>query len=187
MDLTEAIRTRRSVGAFTDQPVNPALVQELVDTAVWVPNHKMTEPWRFAFLNGDAIHRYASIRRDMALESLSTQDEDTRRQAGEGTYQKFAVIPAYLAVIMKQSQNSEIREEDYASCCCLTQNFLLLAWERGLGTSWKTFKSDKRLRALLELADDEIVVAWLHLGYPVSVPVPASRANTHERFALLTR
>lgn len=186
MDLAEAIRTRRSVGAFTDQAVDPALVQELIDTAVWVPNHKMTEPWRFAFLSGDAVHRYASIRRDMLLENLPAQDEDTRRRAGEGTYQKFATVPAYLGVIMKQNPNPEIREEDYAACCCLTQNFLLLAWERGLGTTWKTFKVDRRLRHLLELAEDEIVVAWVQLGYPVSVPVPAPRANVHERFTLVT-
>jgi nitroreductase len=187
MDLAEAIRTRRSVGAFTDQAVDPALVQELIDTAVWVPNHKMTEPWRFVFLSGEGVKRYASIRRDMALEGVPAQDEETRRQAGEGTYQKFAIIPSYLGVIMKQHENPEIREEDYAACCCLTQNFLLLAWERGLGTSWKTFKRDARLRVLLDLADDEIVVGWLHLGYPVSVPVPTPRAAVHERFTLLSR
>ena len=104
MDLAHAIRTRRSVGAFTDQAVDPALVQELIDTAVWVPNHKMTEPWRFVFLSGEGVKRYASIRRDMALEGVPAQDEVTRRQAGEGTYQKFAIIPAYLGVIMKRAR-----------------------------------------------------------------------------------
>ncbi len=187
MDLTEAIRTRRSVGEFTDQAVDPALVQELIDTAVWVPNHKMTEPWRFVFISGEGVHRYASIRRDMTLETLPTQDEEKRRLAGEGAYQKFATVSAYLGVVMKQSENPETREEDYASCCCLTQNFLLLAWERGLGTIWKTFKYDARLRALLQLADDEIVVGWIHLGYPVSVPVPAPRAAIHERFTFVSR
>lgn len=185
MELAEAICTRRSVGAFTDQPVAPELVLELLDTAVWVPNHRLTEPWRFALLTGDSATRYAEIRRDMALDACALEDEAARRQVGEGTYQKFSGIPAFLAVIMQQSDNPEIREEDYAATCCLVQNFLLLAWERGLGTSWKTFKRDPRLRALLALADDETVVGWLHLGYPDGAPVQTARTVAHERFTLL--
>lgn len=185
MNLDDAIRTRRSVGAFNSQPVDPALVLELIETAVWVPNHRLTEPWRFVFLSGAAAKRYAEIRRDMALDAFSSTDEEARRAVAKGTYEKFSGIPAFLAVIMKQHADAEIREEDYAACCCLTQNFLLLAWERGLGTSWKTFKRDARLRQLLSLADDEVVVAWLHLGYPDGAVTPTNRTPPHERLTVL--
>jgi nitroreductase len=185
MDLVETIRTRRSVGVFTDQPVAPELVLELLEIAVWAPNHRLTEPWRFVLLTGDSAARYAEIRCAMALDACALEDEAARHQVGEGAYKKFSDIPAFLAVIMKENENPEIREEDYAACCCLVQNFLLLAWARGLGTSWKTFKRDERLRRLLELADDEIVVGWLHLGYPKGSTPPTSRAFAHERFTLL--
>ncbi len=187
MELIEAIRTRRSIGAFTDQPVEPELVVDLLETAVWVPNHRLTEPWRFVLLTGDAATRYAEIRRDMALDTCVSTDPETIRQTGEGTYQKFSGIPAFLAVIMKDNPNPEVREEDFAACCCLTQNFLLLAWARGLGTSWKTFKRDPRLRELLALADDETVVGWLHVGYPASTPAPAQRAAAVARFTWFNR
>ncbi len=182
MELTEAIRTRRSIGAFTGQTVEPELIVDLLETAVWVPNHRMTEPWRFVLLTGDPATRYAEIRRDMALETCVSTDPETIRQTGEGTYQKFSGIPAFLAVIMKDNPNPDIREEDFIACSCLTQNFLLLAWERGLGTSWKTFKRDSRLRDLLALADDETVVGWLHVGYPESIPAPKPREVARKRF-----
>lgn len=185
MDLVDTIRTRRSVGAFTEQSVDPELVLELLEIAVWVPNHRLTEPWRFALLTGEAAARYAEIRRDMALDACTLEDEAARRQVGDGMFKKFSDIPAFLAVIMKAHPDSEIREEDYAACCCLVQNFLLLAWERGLSTSWKTFKRDKRLRALLALADDETVVSWLHLGYPKGKIPQTARTFVHERFTLL--
>lgn len=185
MDLAEIIRARRSVGAFTDAPVAEALVRELLETAVWVPNHRLTEPWRFVFLTGEGARRYASIRRDMAQDTSPDQSEAARQQAGEGVYRKFASVPAYLAVIVREHANPEVREEDYAACCCLVQNFLLLAWERGLGTSWKTFKRDPRLRALLNLADDEKVVGWLHLGYPADTEQPRRRAPVHARFSVI--
>jgi nitroreductase len=176
MDLAELIRSRRSVGAFAPTSVPAQLVRDLLETAVWVPNHKLTEPWRFVFLTGEGALRYAAIRRDMALEWNAAADAETRRQAGEGTYRKFATVPAYLAVIVREHENPEIREEDFAACCCLVQNFLLLAWERGLGTSWKTYKSDPRLRHLLSLGSNEKVVGWLHLGYP-SDEAPSRRRS----------
>ena len=182
MDLIEAIRTRRSVGAFTDQPVEPELVVELLETAVWVPNHRLTQPWRFVLLTGNSATRYAEIRRDMALDACTSTDPETIRQTGEGMYQKFSGIPAFLAVIMKENPNPEVREEDYAACCCLVQNFLLLAWARELGTSWKTFKRDPRLRDLLALADDETVVGWLHVGYPAGASEPKQREVARKRF-----
>ena len=182
MDLIEAIRTRRSVGAFTDQPVEPELVVELLETAVWVPNHRLTEPWRFVLLTGNSATRYAEIRRDIALDACISTDPETISQTGEGMYQKFSGIPAFLAVIMKENPNPDVREEDYAACCCLVQNFLLLAWARGLGTSWKTFKRDPRLRDLLALAGDETVVGWLHIGYPAATSAPKQRAAARKRF-----
>jgi nitroreductase len=185
MDLSEAIRTRRSVGTFTDQPVEPELVLELLETAVWVPNHRLTEPWRFILLTGESAARYADIRREMALDACALEDAEARRQVGDGTYRKFRAIPAFLAVVMKEHPDAEIREENYAACCCLVQNFLLLAWQRGLGTSWKTFKRDPRLRALLGLAGDETVVGWLHLGYPDGAIAPSVRSPAHTRLTVL--
>ena len=74
---------------------------------------------------------------------------------------------------------------DVAATAALTQNFLLLAWERDLGTFWKTFKNDRRLRDLLDLADDERVVGWLHLGYPAGATAPTKRTPARERFTVL--
>jgi nitroreductase len=185
MELAEIIRTRRGVTAFTDQPVDPALVLELLETAVWAPNHHITEPWRFAFLSGDAVARYSAIRRDMALDACKVEDEGVRRQVGDGTYQKFICVPAYLAIIMKEDKDPETLEDDIAATAALTQNFLLLAWERGLGTFWKTFKSDRRLREMLDLADNERVVGWLHLGYPAGATPSTQRSPARERFIVL--
>ena len=54
MDVGQAIRGRRSVGAFGDRPVPRATVAELIEAASWAPTHHLTQPWRFAVLAGDA-------------------------------------------------------------------------------------------------------------------------------------
>lgn len=179
MNLTDLIQSRRSIGAFTAQPLPDGLIESLLAAAVYAPNHRMTEPWRFIVLTGSGRDRYAQVRGAMTYDSTKG-DEDARRKAADGATAKFSAIPAMLVVAMPQSENPEIREEDYAACACLIQNFMLLAWERGIGTAWKTFKEDPRLRELLGLAANEKVVGVVNIGYPAEVG-QNTRKPAHER------
>lgn len=185
MQLAELIRSRRSIGAFTSDLVSLELVEELLETAVWAPNHRLTEPWRFIILTDAGREHYAAIRRDMALDGMKNQSEAEREQAAVGVYQKFLNVPAYLIVAMTTHPNPEIREEDYAATASLIQNFLLLAHDRGLGTCWKTFKEDARLRTYLGLGADEKVVGIIHMGYPAPVEVQSQRRPIHDRITIL--
>jgi nitroreductase len=60
--LAELIRTRRTVGAFTAQPIPADLIMTLLETAVWAPNHRLTEPWRFVMMTGAGCSAYAEVR-----------------------------------------------------------------------------------------------------------------------------
>ena len=185
MELVELIRSRRSIGKFTDAPVSLELVQDLLQTAVYAPNHRLTEPWRFVVIAGAAREKYAAIRRDMVLDFMRDQGEAERKQAAEGTFQKFVNVPVYLLVIMRRHDNPEIDEEDFAACCCLIQNFLLLAWDHGLGTTWKTFKNDPRLRSFVGLKANERVVGVVHIGYSAEEEREGQRNPAHERITIL--
>ncbi len=185
MDLAHLIRSRRSIGLFTGQSVAIELVRELLETAVYAPNHRLTEPWRFIVLVGEGRDRYAAVRRDMVLDLMAGQGETERQQAADGTYRKFADVPLYLFVVMRRQANAELDVEDYAACCCVIENFLLLAWERGLGTNWKTFKHDPRLRELIGLQDDERVVGVVHVGYPAETARPGQRKPAAERLTIV--
>jgi hypothetical protein len=51
--------------------------------------------------------------------------------------------------------------------------------------NWKAFERDPRLRALPELSDDEMVVGWLHPGYPDGATAPTQRSPAHTRLTIL--
>ncbi len=168
LQLADLIRSRRTIGAFTDIPLPEGLVENLLETAVWTPNHRLTEPWRFIYLTGEGCKGYATVRSEMAL---GNQIKPEQYAARDAIMQKFGTLPGILIVAFKENSNLEIAEEDYGACCALIQNFLLLAWEQGLGTAWKTFKNDSRLRAYLGLEADEKVAGVIHIGYPAEMPV----------------
>ena len=52
MELGDAIRARRMVRAFTDDPVAPALVDDLLDLSRRAPSAGNTQPLRFVVLEG---------------------------------------------------------------------------------------------------------------------------------------
>ncbi|MFN4359899.1 MAG: nitroreductase [Hylemonella sp.] len=52
MTVDEAIRTRMSVRAFTAQPVEPALIREILELAGRAPSGTNTQPWRVYVLRG---------------------------------------------------------------------------------------------------------------------------------------
>src|SRR5580704_17415242 len=60
MDVTEAIRTRRSVGRSDGDPGDDAF-RTLIELATWAPNHHLTEPWTFTVLRGAAQARLATF------------------------------------------------------------------------------------------------------------------------------
>ncbi len=184
--LSELVRSRRSINSFTDQPVALDLIQDLLESAVYAPNHRLTEPWRFIYVTGAARDAYAAVRAQMVVDKMSTNTEAERQQAAEGTVKKFITVPAYLIVAMEPHAERDVEEEDYAACACVIQNFLLLAWEQGLGTNWKTFKDDPRLRQIVGLNATEKVVGIIHVGYPTDETRTSRRQMAHTRLTVLT-
>ena len=71
MDAIDAIQRRTSVRRFRPDPVPRETLERLLECAVRAPNHKLTEPWRFAVVTGAARARLADIRARQRLTSDS--------------------------------------------------------------------------------------------------------------------
>ena len=46
----EALYQRRMAWEFKNDPVPKDALERMLQTAVWAPNHRLTEPWRFFIL-----------------------------------------------------------------------------------------------------------------------------------------
>ena len=78
MQVEEAIRERRTLKAFTDEPVRRELVRELLELAVLAPNHHETEPWRFWVVGRETLQR--AERGDGRQEAAALAHGDRRRR-----------------------------------------------------------------------------------------------------------
>lgn len=187
MELAQLIRERRSIHRFEPREVPTELVLELLDTAVWAPNYHMTQPWRFIVSCGDGKRRMAEAVRYM--KEVRESDPAKKKETGEKFFNKVMAIPLIVTVVMKESTNLIVREEDYAATSCVIHNFSLLAWERGIGLVWETYPwlLEQVFRDAMGIVPGEKVLGNLHVGYPAFIPTPPPRIPAAERVTLYDR
>lgn len=139
---------------FDMRPVPQELVLELLNHAVWAPNHRHREPWRFIYDTCSEKHGFLN------------------QQA-----------PAHVVITMNNDHNTHKQNEDLAAVFCLIQNFTLLAWERKLGVniSFYEWMFEREYCRKLGVTDKERIAAVLELGFYSKIPkapsVPSAALN----------
>lgn len=175
MDVFEAMLGRRSVGKLAGD-VSDDEIARIVEAAVAAPNHKLTEPWTFTVLRGDARARLGAVwaASEATRTTLAGTDRDDylRREAG-----KPMRAPVVVAVSSVTSEDPVRAEEDFAATAAAVQNALLAAHALGLGAIWRTgaMVRDRDVLAHLGLAPSDRIVGFVYLGRPAIEPSPPGR------------
>jgi nitroreductase len=170
--VLDVIRSRRSIPRMKPDPVPRALIQQLLDAAVWVPNHRLTEPWQFFVLDGESKRGFAEIRREWRRRQLPDPTAPGVQAALDKIYQDTAETPAIIVVTSHLTGDPELREEDAWATFGAAYAFMLGAWAHGLGTYFRTgaMRDDPALRQMLGLPQDRRIIGVLYVGYPAEVP-----------------
>lgn len=171
MELSDALRNRRSVRRFTAEPVPDGTIEEIIQYAPWVPNHHVSEPWRFVVVTGDSLQALADLRAQAVF--AKRQGQEGAQERAERARQEFMQTSHVIVLVQKLDPQPVRREEDYAAMAMAAYNLMLAAWERGVGSYWNTgpLIDDTDVRHWLKLADDERSIGFLRMGWPEIVPV----------------
>jgi nitroreductase len=177
MDAIDAIQKRTSVRRYRPDAVPRETIELLLDCAVRAPNHKLTEPWRFAVLTGDAKARLGDIRAGHRLNRYDDPASAEARAAAEKQRRETLETPVVIVVMSRMHDDEIIREEDYAAVMMATANLMTAALSLGLGTYLKTggVMRDPALAELIGLPEGYRVVGVVSLGYPADTNAPRRR------------
>ncbi len=170
MDVIQAIHTRRSIRAYTDQPVDRGLIEALIwDAAQAPPPFSGQVPWTFnVILGARRIARYGEAAKQHARD---------HRPEGAAPFwadrEDFKVFWGAPAVV--------ILSGGMADCCRAGQLLLLSAHARGLGACWvgapmdwlQTAEAKAEVGIPVELTPSSVIC----LGYPASIPVALERGR----------
>lgn len=180
MNTLDLLSTRRSIREFTTREPSRAEVETMLDLAVTVPNHRLTQPWRFYVLGPESRRSFGLVLGGRKARKL--EDPAAAEQLRQKVAEEHAALPLMIAVTVTQSENPEIREEDYAAGMMAVQNISLAAVALGLGTHIKTgaVMDDPAARSAIGVADGERVIATLNVGEPRTIPPAKARRAASE-------
>ncbi len=177
MSVYEAIHSRRMNNEFTDDVPPRESLQRMIDAAIWAPNHRLTNPWRFFVLEKGGAKRteVAQLAYDNQMARSGNQD------AAHGSRQRVLDAPALIYVYSVPGDREDLTQENYAAACCAVQNLLLAAVAEGLAGDWSTGNTTRhpRLAETLGGEADWMMVGALFIGQP-SRPSASVRAAPAE-------
>jgi len=166
MDVFEAIKGRRSVRAFTDEPVSDEEIMKMIDAARYAPSAGNIQPWEFIVIRNRDVKRGLS---EAALEQTFIEE-----------------APVVIVVCANQPRSSRGYGSRGASLYCLqdtaaaTQNMLLAAHAMGLATCWVgAFNEDEAAR-VLNTPHGVRPVAIIPVGHAAEKPLTRGRRAVGE-------
>ena len=74
MQVTHAIRERRSVRAFTAQPIPPQMIRQILEISLWAPSWANAQPWNVFVLTGAPLQ---VLKEELAKKAESGQVSPT--------------------------------------------------------------------------------------------------------------
>lgn len=180
--ISQLIKERRTVRLFKSDQVTVDQLTELLDIAVWAPNHNLREPWRFIVYTGEGRKVFA----DAVIHAFTA---DEKEKYGENRRNEYMTIPLHLIVVLKEDPRQKQWDEDFSAVCCLIQNLQLAAWEQGIGMVWKSnpYMYNPKFRDAVGVLPGEKIVAALHIGYPRIIPPAVPRTPASEKLTVVDR
>jgi nitroreductase len=182
MDAITAINQRVSVRRYQSKPVARDVVEHLLECAVRAPNHKLTQPWRFAVISGRAKERYAEIRARHRLKRFDDPNSPEAGNAAAKVRRDALETPLHVIAMTAVSPDEMTREEDYAATMMAVANLMIAAESLGLGTYLKTggVMQDPELTELVGMPANFRVVGLISVGYPAEQEPPRRRKPAAE-------
>ena len=173
MTAKECIKGRRSIRAFSQEPVSHELIAEVVETASYAPSWKHTQIVRYIAVEGELKDKIAAC---------------TSAYARNGEI--IAAAPMVMVMTIIKGRSGFERDGSFSThrgegwqmfdAGIASEAFCLAAHEKGLGTVIMGIFDDDKVAELLELPEGRDVIALIPVGYPAETPTAPRRKPVEE-------
>ena len=188
VEARKLLALRRSIskqGFVAPGPTGPQL-QDILKTAMRVPDHRRLGPWRCITFEGEARAAFGQAAADIQARE-HPQATDLMR---ETTRQYLLRAPTVVAVISSPKEDPKRTPvwEQELSVGALCQNLLLAAnasgWAGAWITEWITYSPG--INTLLGLTVSERVAGYIYLGTAKALPQERMRPDIGDRVTAWT-
>lgn len=147
MDTIDAIRQRRSIRSYQAKPIPEADLKTILEAGRQAPSAANRQPWQVVVV----------------------QDPGQRKALAEACSGQVWLADA--AVIIAGLGKPTVSEKWYAvDTAIVLENIILAATSLGYGTCWIGAFDQEKVKALLQVPEDMVVVALTPVGVPADHP-----------------
>ncbi len=166
MDVFKAIKTRRSIRAFTDKQVTDREIEKLIEAARWAPSAGNIQPWEFI------VVKDPKVKHDLCEAAMN-----------QTLIEQASVVIAVCADPMRSSKRYGSRGINLYSLqdtAAATQNILLTAHAMGLASCWIGAFNEEAAKRALNIPNELRAIAIVPIGHPAEKPRARLRRSLDE-------
>lgn len=161
--LNEIITSRKSIFPkdYSAEPIEEAVLEEIVRSADYAPNHKRMRPWRLRVFRGK---EKAQLGKELArLYKKNASAEDYSESKEKAIVQRVEQSDAIVTISIRFS--GEVAQwEEIAATAMAVQNMYLSCTANGVGCYWGTPGFMHQLKDFLRLEDDQECYGLFFMG-----------------------
>lgn len=171
MDIFEALKTRRSIAKLKADAVPREVIEQILETAIWAPNHKKLEPWKFFVFSGDSRQKLADTFVENYRRDHPAASEDELQNKARKNADRVLAAPVTIVVTSDAHDDEVLHLENFAATAAAVEHILLAAHALGLGAYWRTgdaayTKPHNAIKELIGVNESTRLVAFIIMGYP---------------------
>ena len=165
------MRERRDMRHFRSDPIDPKILQRMLEAAHLAPSVGLMQPWRFLRITKKKlrhdIHNMVETERILTAKALGKREDEFMLLKVEGILQCAEIIVAALMDGRERHifGRRTLPEMDLASVSCAIQNLWLAARAEGIGMGWVSLFDPESLATLLEMPEGAKPIAIICLGH----------------------
>lgn len=158
MNVTQAIKSKRAVRNFKDEPIPDDVVQAIVNAGRLSGSAKNMQAWQFIV-----------VRERATLQQLATCGQFAAHLAGAAMAVALVTPDPFLRLSVPFDLGRT------------TQNMMLSAWEQGVGSVMATIYHVDKAAEILSVPPDHVVTWCISFGYPAEdSQQPPSKAGRQQ-------
>ncbi len=158
METWEAIRARRNVRSYTDEPIEPAQLEQILEAARRTPSSRNWQPWDFVVVTDrEQLRELATV------------------WVGAGHVAGSAATIALVVPLLEEPRDAAIAQYDLGQA---TMSIMIAAADLGIGSGHSAVGDQELARRLLGLPEDRVCAYLIALGHPADRPLaPLTKIN----------
>jgi len=158
METWDAIRSRRNVRSYTEEPIAAEQLDQILEAARRTPSSRNWQPWDFVVVTD----------RDQLVELATVW-------VGAGHVAGSAATIALVGPLLDDARAAELLQYDLGQA---TMSIMIAAADLGIGSGHSAVGEQELARRLLGLPEDRFCAYLIALGHPAEGPLrPLRRIN----------